>query len=130
MQVGRLVAVALASLLLVACAPAARHDVLVPLTYGTEYVVGGHVMGLRGIGLTLRDARGAEIKVDDDGRFVFGSRLENGSEYSVQIAREPISPVQTCFVDHGTGKIDGRNAMDLLVLCTTAFEDEQKRAGL
>jgi deoxyhypusine synthase len=44
-----------------------------------------------------------EINVDDDGKFVFGSRFENGSDYVVQIAREPISPVQSCVVDRGAG---------------------------
>ena len=108
----------LAILSLTACAPAVMAEA--PAAPGTrpEFVVGGHVTGLRGIGLALRNERGEEIKVDDDGKFVFGSRLGDGSEFAVTIEREPISPVQSCFIARGKGKIAGRNAMDITVLCS------------
>jgi 6-phosphogluconolactonase len=83
------------------------------------YVVGRPVTGLQGIGLSLRTARGEEVNVDDDGKFVFGARLEDGTEYAVSVAREPIAPVQTCVVERGAGKIAARNAMNVAVVCST-----------
>jgi hypothetical protein len=93
-------------------------------TMAEEYVVGGHVRGLEGIGLSLRNARGDELHVDDDGKFVFGNRQQNWSEYEITIAREPISPAQTCTIEHAEGRINGRNVMNVDVVCkTVAFED-------
>jgi hypothetical protein len=48
--------------------------------------------GLRGIGLSLKIGNGDEVKIDDDGKFVFGTWATEGSEYDVILAREPISP--------------------------------------
>ncbi len=93
-------------------------------SYREEFVVGGHVRGLEGIGLTLRSANGESVTVDDDGKFVFHGRLENWSEYEVTIAREPISPVQSCVVERGVGRINGKNAMTVEVSCKTASFDD------
>jgi hypothetical protein len=104
-------------------APAAQPAA--PIAGHYEYVVGGHVTGLRGVGLSLRTARGEEIDVDDDGKFVFGARLEDGTAYAVSIGREPISPVQSCVVERGVGKIAAHNAMQITVVCSTiALEAE------
>jgi hypothetical protein len=97
-------------------------------TYRQQYVVGGRVKGLEGIGLKLRDARGAEIDVEDDGRFVFGARLDDGASYEVTVAREPIAPVQSCVVEKGVGTIAGRNAMEITVTCKAADFSEPPRA--
>src|SRR5690348_2298998 len=64
------------------------------------FVVGGRVAGLRGIGLTLRNARGEEVHIRDDGMFVFNSPVDDSTAYSVNVEREPISPVQSCVVEH------------------------------
>ncbi len=109
----------------VACAPAAVDQVAAPKPQiGPSYVIGGHVQGLRGIGLSLKISNGDEVKVDDDGKFVFGTWATEGSTYDVVIAREPISPVQSCVVENGTGRISGKNAMDIVVTCKeVSFED-------
>jgi hypothetical protein len=119
------VAAALAASL-VACSPAASHEASSPAHYGPAYVVGGHVTGLRGIGLSLRGAGGEEVDVTDDGKFVFGALLPDGAAYDVAISREPISPVQSCTVTHGAGKIAGRSAMTIDVVCTTATFDDPR----
>lgn len=116
-----LLAVVLPVLPLTACAPAAAEPAAV--MGRAEYVVGGHVTGLRGVGLSLRTARGEEINVDDDGKFVFGARLEDGTTYAVTVGREPISPVQSCTVERGAGKIAARNAMHIEVVCSTISLD-------
>jgi hypothetical protein len=106
-----------------ACAPQLREAEVVPHSYGTEYAVGGHARGVIGIGLALRGPSGEVIHVDDDGKFVFPRRLEDGAEYEVSIVREPISPVQSCVVARARGRIDGRNAMGIEVSCATiSFE--------
>lgn len=105
------------------------HPPIVPHrgdTAAEEYVVGGHVRGLEGIGLSLRNSQGDELKVDDDGKFVFGNRQKNWSEYEITIAREPISPAQTCTIERGEGRINGKNVMNVDVVCkTVSFEDPQ-----
>jgi hypothetical protein len=115
---------------LTACAPAVMAEAPAAPSTRHEFVVGGHVTGLRGIGLSLRNSRGEEIKIDDDGKFVFGSRLGDGSEFAVSVEREPISPVQTCAVARGTGKIAGRNAMDITVVCSTISLDTNPQSAI
>ncbi|MBS2014807.1 MAG: hypothetical protein JST00_18100 [Deltaproteobacteria bacterium] len=88
-----------------------------------EYVVGGHVRGLEGIGLSLRSSNGDEVTVDDDGKFVFGGRIPNWTAYEIRVAREPISPPQTCTVERASGRINGKDVMNVDVVCkTVAFE--------
>lgn len=121
---------------LAACAPAVTAarvpaDDAVPATLArAEYLVGGRVTGLEGIGLSLRISNGDEVRVDDDGRFVFGRRIEDGSDYEVIVAREPISPVQSCVVERGAGKVDGKNAIQISVVCTTSTFDEPSSSAL
>ncbi|MCA9588582.1 MAG: hypothetical protein KC657_24865 [Myxococcales bacterium] len=117
-----------------ACAPAAsaHPEPATPTaeSYRPAYVVGGRVRGLEGIGLSLRDADGRLLQVDDDGRFAFGTRLEDGTPYAVEIAREPISPVQSCVIVNGKGTISGANAVSVEVVCTTLrVDDEDLRAA-
>ena len=113
---------------LAGCSSAGSHPLpIVPQRSGApseEFVVGGRVRGLEGIGLSLRSARGEEVKVDDDGKFVFGNRAPNWSEYEVKIAREPISPPQTCTIERASGRSNGNNVMNVDVVCrTVSFED-------
>ena len=37
----------------------------------------------------------------------------------VSVGREPISPVQSCVVERGSGKIAAHNAMHVSVVCAT-----------
>lgn len=124
----------LAALPLSACAPsvATRHPVPATSTKAASdgttpdqrvYVVGGRVKGLEGIGLALGNARGQELQIEDDGRFVFRRTLEDGADFSVTIERQPISPAQSCVLEHAEGKIAGKNAMDTVVVCTTLSFD-------
>jgi hypothetical protein len=115
---------------LLACAPAVVREpqAVTSTTAATgpraEYVVGGRVTGLEGIGLTLRASNGDEVKVDDDGRFAFGTRLEDGADYEITLAREPIAPVQRCMVERGAGTIEGKNAVQIAVVCATVTFDD------
>lgn len=115
--------ISIALSLLAGCARRANDRVLVPDSYGSAYAVGGHVRGLDGIGLTLRSVDGEEVKIEADGKFVFGRRLDDRTAYAVTIVREPISPVQACIVERASGRIEGRNAMDIEVVCSTVTFD-------
>ena len=86
------------------------------------YVVGGRVKGLEGIGLALSNS-GQEIQVEDDGRFAFRSTLANGTEFNITIERQPISPAQTCVVEHASGTIAGKNALETTIVCSTVSFD-------
>ena len=93
------------------------------------YVVGGRVKGLEGIGLAVSNSRGQEIQVEDDGRFVFRTTLEDGADFHITIERQPISPAQTCVVEHASGKIAGKNALEATIVCSTvSFEDPSASA--
>ncbi len=122
----RFAQVLLVLLPLSACAPAARLREPAPAASATrtEYVVGGRVTGLQGIGLSLRSDSGEEVAVDDDGKFVFGKRLPNGAPYAVRIEREPISPVQSCAIERGAGTIASHNAMEIRVVCNAVSFDD------
>ena len=87
------------------------------------FVVGGRVKGLEGIGLVLRNSLGQEIQVEDDGRFAFRTTLEDGVDFSVSVAREPISPAQTCVVERAAGKIAGKNALETTIVCSAVALD-------
>jgi hypothetical protein len=118
---------------LVACAPAVTHGPQALTSTKRprdEYVVGGRVTGLEGIGLTLRASNGDEVKVDDDGRFAFPTRLEDGTDYEVTLAREPIAPVQRCMVERGAGKVEGKNAVQISVVCATVTFDDAPSAAV
>jgi hypothetical protein len=108
-------------LTLAACAPAAVDHApqsICDLKQHPVYIVGGEVHGLRGIGLKLQNGHGEEVRIGSDGTFIFNSPVDDGSDYAVTIAREPISPVQSCTLDHGHGRINGRDAMEIAVTCT------------
>lgn len=124
----RMVLALLALAPLAACAPAAvsaRDAVPVAAPSARPlYFVGGRVSGLSGVGLALRSSSGEQIEVEADGKFVFASTLDDGSDYEITVGREPISPVQSCTVERSRGRIAGRNAMDVTITCTTASFDD------
>jgi hypothetical protein len=99
-----------------------------------SYFVGGRVTGLKGVGLVLRTAAGDHARVMADGEFAFGTPFENGARYAITIEREPISPVQSCVVEHASGKIAGKEPSDIVVTCSTvSFDDppatDERRAS-
>ncbi len=113
-----------ASALFAGCAaPAETAPVVAAPTAAPSYYVGGHVTGLKGVGLVLRAANGDHATVMADGEFAFSVPLANGASYTVSIEREPISPLQTCTVEHPAGRIEGKNAEEIAVTCSTVDFD-------
>ena len=118
----------LAALPLTACSSAVAPPAPVTTSAATTsrhsaYVVGGRVKGLEGIGLAVRDSRGQELQLEDDGRFVFRTTLADGAAYDITIERQPISPAQTCVIEHASGTIVGKHALDATIVCSTVSFD-------
>ena len=112
-------------------APAAARETTVARPSRVSYVVGGHVSGLRGIGLVLVDSAGDEASVTADGTFAFATPLDDGARFEVKVSREPISPAQSCSVQRAYGRIASRDAMEVEVTCTTvSFEDPKTAVAL
>jgi hypothetical protein len=83
--------------------------------------VGVQVQGLlAGNLLGLRLNGGEELLLTADGQFFFPDGLADGSSFSVSISRQPPDPPQECFVQNGSGTIDGSGFPDVLVLCFRA----------
>jgi 6-phosphogluconolactonase (cycloisomerase 2 family) len=83
----------------------------------TTFAVGGSVSGLVGTGLVLR-SNGTNLPVSANGAFAFPSPLPSGSNYSVTIFTQPVSPRQTCVATNSSGVIGG-SAPNVSVNCTT-----------
>jgi hypothetical protein len=83
--------------------------------------VGVQVQGLlAGNLLGLRVNGGEELLLTIDGAYYFPEGLEDGSSFSVTISRQPPDPPQECFVQNGSGTIEGADFPDVLVLCFRA----------
>ncbi len=87
------------------------------------YRLGGTVSGLSGNGLKLELDAGELIAIDDDGAFMFDTRLEHGTPWSVSVAEQPTDPDQTCTVVNGSGTIAGATIDNIIVDCTTIALD-------
>src|SRR3569623_1698462 len=84
-----------------------------------KYTVGGHVTGLVGPAVILRDNNRDTLVVHADGTFVFGGALTAGATYSVTVFQQPTALTQTCTVANGTGKITNANVTNVEVTCST-----------
>lgn len=83
--------------------------------------VGVQVQGLlAGNLLGLRVNGGEELLLTIDGAYFFPEGLDDGSSFSVTISRQPPDPPQECFVQNGSGTIEGADFPDVLVLCFRA----------
>jgi hypothetical protein len=83
-----------------------------------QYLVGGQVSGLRGLGLVLQNNRGDDLPVGADGSFAFATSLANGSSYAVSIKTRPSAPAQECTVSNGSGTVAGADVTNVAVTCT------------
>lgn len=82
------------------------------------YRIGGQVSGLpQGDRIVLRNNGGDDLTLEADGRFVFATPLDDGSEYAVSVHKYPARPNWTCTVDQGTGTLGGQDVADVDVAC-------------
>ena len=99
---------------------ASAHVTNIGLTCTTnQYVVRGHVTGLRNGGLVLQNNGGDDLAIAEDGAFAFPARVPSGETYTVTVKSHPHEPSQSCVVTHGVGKIGGSDVADVEIACTT-----------
>lgn len=84
----------------------------------TTYTVSGTLSGLSGGYTTLVSSTGEFLPVTANGAFTFAKNLANGSDYVIEIFRNPAAPAQTCTVTNGIGTIGG-NVSNVAVNCTS-----------
>ena len=85
----------------------------------SSYLVGGSVSGLQGAGLVLQNNAGDDIAIDADGKFRFADAVASGADYSVTVKAQPGSPMQTCSVSKGSGKMVNAAIDDVAIVCST-----------
>lgn len=82
------------------------------------FAVGGALTGLTGTGLVLQLNGRSNLAASGSG-FTFPNALTTGSNYSVTVLTQPLSPSQTCLVANGTGMIATADVTNVAVTCTT-----------
>jgi hypothetical protein len=81
----------------------------------SEYSVSGSVAGLDASQVILKSNLDDEITIEANGRFVFSSVYENGTNYQVLITVQPDS--QTCRISNANGQIAGEDVTNVTVVC-------------
>ncbi len=82
-----------------------------------KYSIGGTVEGLIGSGLVLQNNNSDDLPISENGTFTFSTRLDDSTEYDVTIETYPEG--QTCYIENGSGMVDGANVTDVNVVCQT-----------
>lgn len=81
------------------------------------YRVGGNVSGLTGSGLTLRLNAGTPLAVSMNGMFSFPTPVDSGQTFLVEIATQPMNPMQTCTLGGEMGTIATNDVTSVSVSC-------------
>jgi hypothetical protein len=101
----------------------------------TMHTIGGTVKYLNGNGLVLRLAGGDDLHISKGGRFLFSTKLANGTQYSVTVEVNPSRPSnsQSCSIINPTGTVAGSDVTNIDVVCTPWTKhigsDKQDSAG-
>ena len=102
----------------------------ITVTCSNAYTVSAAVSGLTGSGLVLQLNGGSPLDVIGNGSVVFPSALASGTTYSVSVATQPNSPMQTCAVNNGSGTIGSANVTNVTVTCVLSYTIEVNVNGL
>ena len=86
----------------------------------STFSVGGTVIGLMGRGLVLQNNGGDDVSMNEDGDFIFPTRLASGADYNVTVLTPPTDPNQSCSVRNPRGRIGNSNVGNVVVSCSTA----------
>ena len=84
---------------------------------GLNFTVGGETTGLTGEGLVLLLNDSEPLPISANGPFVFATALSDGSDYTVEVASQPIRPPQFCEVSNASGEVS-ENITTVDVVCT------------
>lgn len=80
------------------------------------YTVSGNVTGVTAAGLVLQLNGGADLNINANGLFNFGTGLTAGSVFGVTVLSQPAS--ETCVVNNGSGLMPGTNVTNVAVNCS------------
>jgi len=83
-----------------------------------NYTIGGTVTGLYGSGLVLQNNNGDDLAISADGSFTFATPIEDGSNYSVTVFSQPVSPTQTCMLSGASGTVSGSDVTTVTLICS------------
>lgn len=89
---------------------------------GEVFTVGGEVTGMKGGALVLAESvSGQVLTVQGNGSFQFS--LTDGSAYQIVIESQPVEPAQRCWVEQGTGQLNGADVLDVRVGCLPSSDE-------
>lgn len=83
-----------------------------------QYSIGGTLVGLKGMGLVLQNNAGDDLPLAQNGDFTFVTSVDEGTNYAVTVAKQPINPAQYCFVTNGTGMASSVSSKAVTVTCS------------
>jgi hypothetical protein len=78
--------------------------------------LGGQVSGYAGGDLVLKTETGGEVKISNNGNFIFSSQIKRGEAYKVFIGTQPVA--QTCQLINGQG-FATKDITDIQISCET-----------
>jgi hypothetical protein len=94
-----------------------------------QFAIRGTVSGLTGSGLVLQNNGGNDLPISANGAFSFANRLADGATYTVTVRTQPGG--QSCVVRNSSGRIQGADAGNVEVECTSsAFTISGRVTGL
>ena len=82
-----------------------------------DFLVGGSVSGLGGIGLVLQNNGGDNLAISTNGSFAFPTPVPSGASYLVSVASQPFFPPQMCSVANGSGTVGAGDVTTVGVSC-------------
>ena len=84
----------------------------------TTHTISGNLTGLTGGFVTLVSSSGEYRPLTANGAFVFTQTLATGTDYVVEVFRNPAAPAQACTVTNATGTISA-NVNNINVSCAS-----------
>ena len=82
-----------------------------------KYTIGGTVAGMTGSGLVLQNNGSDDLSITENGSFTFETELDDSTDYNVTIETYPAE--QTCYVENGSGTVNGADITNVSVVCET-----------
>lgn len=89
----------------------------------TVYSVTGTLRGLTSALLVLQNNGKNDLTISANGKFIFSKALATGTGYAVTVKTQPAW--QTCAVSNGSGIIESRNVVNVLITCQNIIAVEK-----
>ncbi len=82
-----------------------------------RYAIGGTVVGLVGLGLTLRNNNADALSITKNGAFSFPITFPPNAGFEVSVFHQPVGPDQTCVVSGGSGTVGNSDISSVVINC-------------